>query len=85
MMKLQDVVRAAGDQAAFGRLVSRMRAATEGPVVERPVEAVRVLGRAVGLLQGEQDNVLEALIRGQDYTRWGVLNAVTSVANTAES
>lgn len=82
MMKLQDVVRAASGDA-FRAVVERMREATEGPVVQSPVKAVEVLGRTVGLRGAEKDSVLERLIRGQDYSRYGVMNAVTNLANDA--
>jgi hypothetical protein len=82
MMKLQDVVRAASGDA-FRAVVERMREATEGPTVRSPVKAVEVLGRTVGLRGPEQESVLERLIRGQDYSRYGMMNAVTNLANDA--
>jgi glucosamine 6-phosphate synthetase-like amidotransferase/phosphosugar isomerase protein len=81
MLKLQDVVRAASSQASFGMLVERMREATQGPTVVKPVAAVEILAKTVGLLEAEKNSVLENLIRGQDYSRWGALNAVTAIAN----
>ena len=33
----------------------------------------------------EKDNILESLIKGQDYSRWGLLNAVTAQANEVKS
>lgn len=85
MLKVQDVVRASLDAAVFSSLVDDMRAATEGPQILRPAKAVEVLGKTLGLQQSEQDSVLESLIRGGDYSRWGALNAVTAIANTHES
>lgn len=82
MMVLQDVIRASLDQVQFGRMLDKMRAATTGETVQRPVEAVEALAKSFTLAQGERQSVLENLIRGQDYTRWGLLNAVTAVANT---
>lgn len=81
MLKLQDVVRAASSEASFGVLVDKMREATIGPHVQKPVAAVEILAKSVGLLEAEKGSVLENLIRGQDYSRWGMLNAVTAVAN----
>lgn len=83
LMTLQDAVRAASADA-FQRTVEKMRIATEGDKVERPIKAVEVLARQVGLLQSEGDSILERLIRGQDYSRYGVMNAVTNLANDAQ-
>ncbi|UZR29045.1 DUF932 domain-containing protein [Methylococcus mesophilus] len=84
-LKLQDVVRGAMDPGRFGLLVERMRESTLGPAVGQPVAAVEVLAKKIGLRDGEKGSVLENLIRGQDYSRWGVLNAVTALANTHDS
>lgn len=80
LLTLQDAVRAASAEA-FQRTVAKMQEAAGGEVVERPIKAVEVLTRSVGLLKSESDSVLERLIRGQDYTRYGVLNAITNLAN----
>jgi hypothetical protein len=46
--------------------------------------AVRVLGQDYGLLEQEREGVLRNLIEDGDFSRWGMLNAVTKVANTVE-
>jgi hypothetical protein len=81
-MKLQDVVRGAMDQARFRSMLDKLREANAGTKVEQPVAAVEVLARKVGLRDAEKQSVLESLIRAGNYSRWGVLNAVTQVANT---
>lgn len=82
---LQDVVRASLAQVQFDALLKRMREATDGPRIERPVEAVEQLGKSFVIPQVERQSILENLIRGGDYSRWGMLNAVTAVANDHES
>jgi hypothetical protein len=84
-LKLQDVVRASMDQVQFARMLEDMRKATEGEQIAQPVQAVEVLSKTFGLRENEKNSVLENLIRGGDYSRWGALNAVTAVANTHES
>jgi hypothetical protein len=80
-MKIRDVVRGMGSRELFDRLLARMRAAAEAPPVVDPFAAVEVLAKTVGLRDGEKPSILEALIRGGDYSQWGVLNAVTAIAN----
>ncbi len=84
MLKLRDVIRASACEAQFGELVSRMREATKGPQIQAAQPAVEILGKTLGLQQREKHSVLENLIRGGDYSRWGALNAVTSIANDTE-
>lgn len=82
MLKIRDIVRACADPKVFSAIVEKMRSATEGPKVESPVNAVEVLAKSYGLNDTEKGSVLENLIRGQDYSRFGVLNAITATANT---
>jgi len=85
MLKLQDIVRAAASEAQFKAIVKRMSLATVGPQIEQPVPAVEVLSKTFGLNDQEGNSVLESLIKGLDYSRWGTLNAITSVANNTEN
>ena len=85
MMKIRDIVAACSNPDVFNAIVEKMRAAKGGPQVAKPVEAVQVLSKSMGLNDTEQDSVLEQLIRGQDYSRFGMLNAVTATANTHPS
>ena len=85
MMKVHDIVKACANPEVFDAIVQKMRDATEGERVQKPVEAVEVLSKSFSLNDGEKDSVLEQLIRGGDYSRYGMLNAVTATANTHES
>lgn len=85
MMKIHDIVKASSQPEVFNAIIAKMREATEGPKVIKPVEAVELLAKNYGLNDDEKGGVLESLIRGQDYSKYGMLNAVTSVANTHES
>lgn len=85
MLKIRDAMTRLSDPALFTRLMDRMRQATEGEQVVRPVAAVEELGKAYALGTEEREAVLTALIRDQDYSRWGMVNAVTHIANRAQS
>jgi hypothetical protein len=85
MLKIRDQILALSNPELFLKLVEQMRKTTEGPQVQKPVRAVEELAKAFQLPQKEQDSILESLIRGGDYSRWGVLNAVTAQANEQES
>lgn len=89
LAQARDVVRGALDEALFGRVLERMRAATQNRVEGDIQKAVTVLGKTVGLSTGETSGVLKALIdHGSECggaTRYGLLNAVTRFAQTVES
>jgi len=81
MMALADVVRGSLSAIQFDKILAKMRLSAEGPQIQRPVEAVQALGKSFAVNQKESQSILENLIRGQDYSRWGMLNAITAVAN----
>lgn len=83
LMAMQDMIRAASKEA-FAAMVDKMREAAGSPPLTAPRPAVELLAKRNGLSISEQDSVLEHLIRGSDYTLWGVANAVTAAANDIE-
>lgn len=82
MLEMRDTINAFGNQASFDKVLEKMKAAAESSKVVNPIKAVEILTSNVGLNQFESNSVLENLIRDGDYSRWGMLNAVTKVANT---
>lgn len=80
MLKLQDVVKAAADQARFESIVAKMRETTTQQITGNPVAAVEVLATRFTLNEVEKGSVLNHLIRGGDLSRFGMLNAVTRAA-----
>ena len=77
LMKVQDTVRLAVDQAKFAHLVNRLRDVAGDPLSGNPVSAVELLANRHSLTQDESGGVLRNLITGGDFSRYGLLNAVT--------
>lgn len=84
MLKVRDIVNSAMNTAQFDALVTRMQAATEGTKIEKPIKAVEALTKVVGLSQKQGEDILVSLLRNDDMSRWGLLNAVTEQANHDE-
>ena len=65
---------------------SVIRKATEkaGKPVDKPVDEIKVVGKALGYTQAEQDGILSHFIKGSDLTAGGLMNAVTSWAQEVE-
>jgi hypothetical protein len=76
-MKVRDVVAGAFNQDVFGRIVERMKEATERIIDVDVVKVVEVVRRDHALNDDERSGVLQHLIKGGDLTQYGLLNAVT--------
>lgn len=85
MLKIRDAIAHLSDPRQFTDLIAKMQRASETEKVVRPVAAVEELGKAFNLSKPEREGVLTALIRDQDYTLYGAMNAVTNIANNAAS
>ena len=84
LLECRDAVRTFSSPDYFAKQVADMQKAADSKPVERPARAVVVLAKVVGLTDGESESVLERFIRGGDYSKWGMLNAVTNLANDAD-
>lgn len=85
LLKVRDMVKACVDETKFRANLSKLQALTEGKIIGSPEKAIEVLARKVGATDGERGGILRSLIEGADLTRWGIVNAITHQAHTAES
>lgn len=84
LLKVRDMVRAVVDETNFKRNLQKLQGLTEGKITGDPAKAVEVLAQTVGANETEKGGMLRALIEGGDLSRWGIVNAVTSLAHTAK-
>lgn len=82
LSQVNDVMHAIATPEFVNTMGDKLRSLKEGVTIENPIPAIEVLAKEVGLSQGESDQVLQNLIEDRDYSRWGMVNAVTKVANT---
>jgi hypothetical protein len=86
LLKVQDTVRAAVDEAKFSQVVGMMRDATEARMNTADIPGVvKLAGREVGITDSEQTGVLQYLIEGNDLSLYGLANAVTRHSQDVES
>ena len=85
MLRLRDTLRAFQDPARWAAVLAKLRASTEGGVVADPIEAIEQIAETYALPKPEHNGVLAAFLQGGDFTRWGLANAVTNIANVSES
>jgi len=82
LSQVTDVMHAIATPEFVNMMGNKLRSLKEGTKIENPVPAIEVLAKENGLTQTESDQVLQNLIEDRDYSRWGMVNAVTKVANS---
>lgn len=86
VLKLQDTVRAAVDEARFARVIDQMRQAKVMPLSTADVPGViKLTGSSFGIYEAEQAGVMQHLIEGQDMSLYGLANAITRFSQDVES
>lgn len=86
LLKVQDTVRAAVDEARFGQVVGMMRNAAEAKMNTADVPGVvKLASREFGITDSESEGVLQHLIEGHDLSLYGLSNAVTRHSQDIES
>lgn len=76
-MKVQDIVSAAVDESRFNLTVDKMRISMNVQTGDNPVKTVEVLGDKYILNKTERATILRHFIMSNDYTAFGLVNAVT--------
>lgn len=79
-LKVQDIVRAAIDEAKFALIVNEFREATEKKIEGNPVQTVELVSKQFSFNEGEKGGVLRHLIEGADLSAYGLMNAITRMA-----
>lgn len=84
LLKVRDMVALAVNELNFAKTLDQMRGTTEAKITGNPALAVEVLGKKLGTTEAEQGGILRALIEGGDLSAWGLINAVTAQAHSAQ-
>ena len=86
LMKIQDTVRAAVDEAQFSRVVGVMQDASNAHMNTADVPGfVKLASREFGITESEEPGVLQHLIEDGNLTLYGLSNAVTRYSQDVES
>jgi len=82
LLQSRDILKGMLSEEVFGKTLDKLQAAAQGVPVARPIQAMEVLSQSLGLTIEENESCLMNLMEDGDYSRWGVCNAVTKLANT---
>ena len=86
VMKIQDTVRAAVEEARFSQVVSKMQEAKTAQMNTHDIPAVvKLASKEFHITDSESTGVLQRLIESNDLTLYGLSNAVTRHSQDVES
>ena len=86
VMKIQDTVRAAVEEARFSQIVGKMQEAKAAQMDTHDVPAVvKLASKEFHITDSESTGVLQRLIESNDLTLYGLSNAVTRHSQDVES
>jgi len=86
LMKLEDSVKAAVDQARFAAIVDKLRESTEATFQPQQVQqVVELASKEYGFTDSESSGILGHLAAGGDLSLYGLANAVTRQAQDVAS
>jgi hypothetical protein len=77
--KIADLVRAVTEQAGFDKILDRLRQTTEFRLAD-PVKVVELTAQRLGLVETERTGVLTALLKADDLTAYGLIQAITETS-----
>ena len=86
LLKIRDTVRAAVDEVRFNKVVDLMRQSKEVKITTTEIpEMVELAGSDFGYTKKESGGILDHLIRGGDFTLYGLANSITRFSQDVDS
>ena len=86
VLKLQDTVRAAVDEAKFAAVLEKMRQSKDAKLNTADIPSVvKLASSSFKITEAESTGVVQHLIEGGDLTLYGLANAVTRYSQDVES
>ena len=85
-LKLRDVTRALFGEAEFKAYVNKVAATTQQPIeIARAEKVVELTVKELALPEKAREGVLTELIRSGDFSRYGLVNAITAQSHEADT
>ncbi len=86
ILKIQDTVRAAVDEARFSQVLGKMQESKQAKLNIADIPSiVKLTSSSFGITETESEGVFQHLIEDADYTLYGLANAVTRYSQDVES
>jgi hypothetical protein len=84
-MQVRDVIAAFFNPDSFAKIVDRFRAAKAEVITGDPMKVVEVTAKKFSLAESEKNGVLASFLREGEYSRFGLVNAITYAAQEVPS
>lgn len=86
LLKIRDTVRAAVDEVRFNKVVDLMRQSKEVKITSTEIpKMVELAGSDFGYTKKESGGILDHLIRGGDFSLYGLANSITRFSQDVSS
>ena len=86
MLKLRDTIRAVCNKENRNKILNKINeSSSESTFVDNPMKAIEKTAKLYNFTQKETEDATLSFIKRGDYSKWGMVNAVTEVANTHNS
>lgn len=82
--EVRDGIKAISDPQFVGQMIDKLRDAATSESVGNPVAAVDTAIKELPLRESERDSILTTFLQDNDFSKFGLASAVTSVANDSE-
>ena len=79
--EVRDGVKALSDRRFVDQMAEQLRAAANTESAQNPIATVETAVKELSIKDGEKDSILATFLADQDFSKWGLASAVTSVAN----
>ena len=80
--EVTDAMKALTNPENVAKMGDALRATKEGAQVDNAFAAVDQLAKEVDIRDGEKESVIANFLQDGDFSKWGMINAVTKIANT---
>ncbi len=80
VLKLRDVIGASFSQPRFQEVAKMLNITTGNKIEVEPMKAIERVTEVFQLPETSRGSILKALAEGQDYSQWGLSNAITLYA-----
>lgn len=85
MLKLRDTIKSVCSHENRNKILNKINESSDSSKVSNPMKAVEKTAKLFNFTEKElQDTTLSFVKRG-DYSKWGMVNAVTAIANTHDN
>lgn len=83
--KVRDIMIAAFDREDFNRQIEAFRNSTQDKINKDPIEFIDVTAKHFALSAKEKTNAIKHFLQYEDFSRYGLMNAITSTAQEPDT